>query len=677
MAVRIKHVKGNVLRLHVPLTVKIKRLIDGEITEEEKDFIPSPYYPTYINLKKDVGLTKSYVAEVEDNVASMQDDGTLTVGEYQVEVKCNDDLGNPYRYMVRAVIEIVDATIDAGIEAGIEFDSEDYTLVGGGVFISYGGGVFEQIQSDWAEELDQARSYIRNKPDLTIYQEKESGKGLSENDFTNEYKAKLDGLVNYDDTELRGVINTKVDKETGKGLSTNDFTNADKQKLDGLENYDDRYIRSVLDEKVDKENGMGLSANDYTDEEKSKLGTLENYDDTAIRAEITATNSHLKSNYYDKNHSYNKDEVNALLAAMQTFSFVYVSTLPPASINTTKKIYLVPSETQVRRNIKDEYITIQNAGVYIWEKIGSTDIDLSNYATITQLNQSIQDAISALATVASTGSYLDLTDKPTIPTQLSQLTSDSTHRTVTDVEKERWDGGSFEQEQSDWNETDNTKSSFIKNKPTIPSEVTESTVAGWGFTKNTGTITGITMNGTSKGTSGVVDIGTVVTDVSGKVDKTTTINGKALSSNVNLSAEDVGALPDTTHIPVVPTNVSAFNNDAGYLTQHQDVSGKEDKVDIVSASGATLTAEVGKYYTLSSVGTLAITLPTIASGNTKVQTVSFYISSGSSPAVTFSSTHSIYYSDGFEIAADSTYEVSALWNGIGWIIGMLKLVASS
>ena len=552
MAVRIKHVKGNVLRLHVPLTVKIKRLIDGEITEEEQDFIPSPYYPTYINLKKDVGLTKSYVAEVEDNVVSMQDDGTLTVGEYQVEVKCNDDLGNPYRYMVRAVIEIVDATIDAGIEAGIEFDSEEYTLVGGGVFISYGGGVFEQIQSDWAEELDQARSYIRNKPDLTIYQEKESGKGLSENDFTNEYKAKLDGLENYDDTELRGVINTKVDKETGKGLSTNDFTNADKQKLDGLENYDDRYIRSVLDEKVDKENGMGLSTNDYTDEEKSKLSTLENYDDTAIRTEITATNSQLKSNYYDKNHSYNKDEINALLAAMQTFSFVYVSTLPPASINTTKKIYLVPSETQVRRNIKDEYITIQNAGVYIWEKIGSTDIDLSNYATITQLNQSIQDAISALATVASTGSYLDLTNKPTIPTQLSQLTSDSTHRTVTDEEKARWESGAgFEQEQSDWNETDNTKSSFIKNKPTIPAEVTETTVTNWGFTKNTGTITGITMNGASKGTSGVVDLGTVVTDVSGKVDKTTTVNGKALSSNVTLTASEVGALPSTTVIPTI------------------------------------------------------------------------------------------------------------------------------
>ena len=45
----------------------------------------------------------------------------------------------------------------------------------------------------------------------------------------------------------------------------------------------------------------------------------------------------------------------------------------------------------------------------------------------------------------------------------------------------------------------------------IPGAVTESTVSGWGFTKNAGTITGIKMNGASIGTSGVVDLGTVLT----------------------------------------------------------------------------------------------------------------------------------------------------------------------
>lgn len=40
----------------------------------------------------------------------------------------------------------------------------------------------------------------------------------------------------------------------------------------------------------------------------------------------------------------------------------------------------------------------------------------------------------------------------------------------------------------------------------------ESTVSEWGFTKNQGTITGIKMNGSDKGTSGVIDLGTVVTN---------------------------------------------------------------------------------------------------------------------------------------------------------------------
>ena len=41
-------------------------------------------------------------------------------------------------------------------------------------------------------------------------------------------------------------IANKVEKENGKGLSTNDFTNADKEKLDGLNNYDDTEIKEEI-----------------------------------------------------------------------------------------------------------------------------------------------------------------------------------------------------------------------------------------------------------------------------------------------------------------------------------------------------------------------------------------------------------------------------------------------
>lgn len=58
----------------------------------------------------------------------------------------------------------------------------------------------------------------------------------------------------------------------------------------------------------------------------------------------------------------------------------------------------------------------------------------------------------------------------------------------------------------------------------------KSKVESLGYTKNTGTITGIKMNGASKGTSGVVDLGTVITahqDISGKQDKSTAVTHSA------------------------------------------------------------------------------------------------------------------------------------------------------
>ena len=66
-----------------------------------------------------------------------------------------------------------------------------------------------------------------------------------------------------------------------------------------------------------------------------------------------------------------------------------------------------------------------------------------------------------------------------------------------------------------------------------------------GYTTNTGTVTSVAvkMNGTTKGTvttSGTIDLGTVITDISGKVDNTTTVNGHPLSSNVSVTKSDVG-----------------------------------------------------------------------------------------------------------------------------------------
>lgn len=78
----------------------------------------------------------------------------------------------------------------------------------------------------------------------------------------------------------------------------------------------------------------------------------------------------------------------------------------------------------------------------------------------------------------------------------------------------------------------------LKDKPTIPPAVTESTVSGWGFTKNKGTVTSVAvkMNGAVKGTvtgSGTIDLGTVITDTSNLVPKSAfSLSGTTLTITI-------------------------------------------------------------------------------------------------------------------------------------------------
>lgn len=134
----IKHVFGNVMRVAIPLTMRIRTMTDGHETETEEDFYPNLDMPIEVRLMRDGGYTKSYTPDVVGNVITFTDDATLPIGTYQVTVLCYDQESRPCRYMVRAIIQIVSATKDAGIEAGVEFDTIDYVLDGAVFFYAKG-----------------------------------------------------------------------------------------------------------------------------------------------------------------------------------------------------------------------------------------------------------------------------------------------------------------------------------------------------------------------------------------------------------------------------------------------------------------------------------------------------------------------------------------------------------
>lgn len=209
---------------------------------------------------------------------------------------------------------------------------------------------------------------------------------------------------------------------------------------------------------------------------------------------------------------------------------------------------------------------------------------------------------------------------------------------------------------------------------TIPSAVTESTVSGWGFTKNTGTITGITMNGASKGTSGVVNLGTVITahqDISGKADKATTLSGYGI-----------------TDAKIESGVITLGSNTITPLTQHQDITGKQDSLvsgtNIKTINGETLlgsgdlelatnipeinhgTSDTTFQLTPNvmhiwgEVTSLTLTLPTDT--NEVLDEFMFTFTSGSTPT-TLSLPLSIKWMHNLSIEANKTYQVSIV-NGL-------------
>ena len=53
-----------------------------------------------------------------------------------------------------------------------------------------------------------------------------------------------------------------------------------------------------------------------------------------------------------------------------------------ASSTTTGSFYLVPIQSEQGNNIFAEYVTVEDGAIYSWEKIGTTDIDLSDLGAL-------------------------------------------------------------------------------------------------------------------------------------------------------------------------------------------------------------------------------------------------------------------------------------------------------
>ena len=123
-------------------------------------------------------------------------------------------------------------------------------------------------------------------------------------------------------------------------------------------------------------------------------------------------------------------------------------------------------------------------------------------------------------------------------------------------------------------------------------------------------------------------------------------------------------------IPTVPTNVSAFTNDAGYLTQHQDISGKANKISVVQTSASTIEINPNTFYKFGEVASLNITLTSITD-NTIYNEYMFEFVSGTT-ATTLTLPSSIKWLETPTIDANKIYQCSIVDN-VGLLVGVANV----
>lgn len=490
---------------------------------------------------------------------------------------------------------------------------------------------------------------------LNGYVQKVVNMGLSTNDFTDILKTKLEGLSNYDDTEVRGLISS-IQSQLDT-LVSGDATSAiesfneivaflanvdDEQTLSGIvaalnssiaekANEDDVYSKSASDEKfATKEEIDGIAIwgdatssattanfDAQTDTVWNKAQTLSSEAKAQARTNIDAASTDTfgasgsghaaglvpdpgstqgTSNYLredgtwatppDTNTTYVASDFdikdltdstslkaawNGKQDALSTqTAYTSKGTATKVPQITTNTLGQVTGITEVDITAgeanKIEKVKVNNRELTITDK--SVNIDLSGYALS-----------SAIPTV------------PTISTDISNDAASDDKTASPKAVKTYVDGKSYT--------LDNVSDGTTRMLPTKVSELSNDS----NFTSNAGTITGITMNTASMGTSGVVDLGTVVTSETSLSKGTTSGNGNAVTDvsvsghtitltkgSTFLTSETSLSLGTTSGTGNAVTDISVsghaitMTKGSTFLTS-TDISGKADKSEMSIVAG--------------------------------------------------------------------------------------------
>lgn len=341
-----------------------------------------------------------------------------------------------------------------------------------------------------------------------------------------------------------------------------------------------------------------------------------------------------------------KNYVDTAISGVSQFQYDVVASLPTASANTMGKIYLV-AHSHSSNDGYDEYITLESGTTtktYSWEKIGNTDIDLSNY-----VNNLSGTANSGVVTnITKSGNALTVTSS-----NLSGTKTASNGKYISGITQ------------------DKTGKITSISEGTLPSNTAHSHTAG----------TGLSISG-SGGVSGTTTYSLKVASSSeiGGV-KPGTTSGKVYGVNVADDGSMTVSVPWTdnnttysagTHISIDGTTINASwptASDSGYaginktgtvtsvavkmngsvkgtvtssgtidlgtvITAHQDISGKQDSLSTVQLAAVNSGITAGKVSTYDGYQSQIDSVKTIAN---KAVVANSAITAGTHTKITYDS----------------------------------------
>lgn len=220
--------------------------------------------------------------------------------------------------------------------------------------------------------------------------------------FTTALQTKLNGIesganVNViESIKVNGTAQTITSKAVDIAVptKTSDLTNDSGFISDLSSYYTKTETDDLLDDKVDKVSGKGLSTNDFTNTYKSNV-------DSNTSARHTHSNKSILDNITSAFTTEQATKLSGIESGAEVNDISTIKVNGVAQTITSKAVDIsVPTNTN----------QLTNGAGFITKSVS----DLTNYTKT-----------SDLSAVATSGSYNDLSDKPTIPTATSELTNDS------------------------------------------------------------------------------------------------------------------------------------------------------------------------------------------------------------------------------------------------------------